>query len=376
MSLSDLPTDLLHELVDNIHDPCDIKALSLVNRRLHATISPILSHLISHHSANILDYRINDILNWHSYITSTTTFTCSASFLLHLKYCNLAYIGTRRGWNRLVKSLVHSHGVPSNGTIFKPPVLPEGRYRALRGEISILVEAAQRGNIDLVRFLLDQPGIDVECWSDGHTAIQAACRYGHTDIVSLLLDHGADYNGPCSDTGRKALSWAVWGGWNDIVEILLKAGAMAEIYSPIGLQESTIHFAAKTFDTELLKLLLEYGHRPWCEDGNGDTPLMLSMRDTEDGMALEVNEEGIRTLLEYGMDPDCWDRNGVTPVHKAAKYGLMELVMLLLEYGANPVLKTRNGKLPMDLARDNGFREVAMVLENAARSKGVYITEW
>ncbi|KAF8541498.1 ankyrin repeat-containing domain protein [Trichophaea hybrida] len=341
MLLSDLPSDLLHELVDNLSDPYDIKSFTLVNRRLHTIISPIFSHLFSHISAHIHDYRTK---------TSSTG-------------------------PPIPPPPPPSPALPpssSTSNIVTLPSSPEGRYHALRGEISILVEAAERGNTDLVRFLFDQLSTDVECWSSGRTAIQAACRYGHTEIVSLLLDHGADYDGPCSDTGRKVLSWAVWGGWKDIVELLLKAGAMAETYCPNRSQESTIHFAAKAFDTELLKLLLGYGHRPGCTDGNGDSSLMLSMRDGEDGMTLEVYEEGIQVLLEDGVDADCPNRNDETPMHKAAKNGLMLLVRLLLEHGANP---TRDGTLPMDLARGNGWEEVTMILENAARSRGAYITE-
>ncbi|KAK0418778.1 hypothetical protein QR680_013769 [Steinernema hermaphroditum] len=48
-------------------------------------------------------------------------------------------------------------------------------------------------SIELVAFLLKQPGVDPNFQGqDGHTALHSACYHGHLRIVQYLLDNGAD----------------------------------------------------------------------------------------------------------------------------------------------------------------------------------------
>lgn len=52
---------------------------------------------------------------------------------------------------------------------------------------------------------------------EGWTALRAAAWGGHTQVVDLLLKHGADVDVADSDH-RTALRAAAWGGHEDIVE--------------------------------------------------------------------------------------------------------------------------------------------------------------
>jgi ankyrin repeat protein len=52
------------------------------------------------------------------------------------------------------------------------------------------------------------------------TPIYYACRYGHTDIVQILLDNNCDIPG-------NAINVACGGGYKDIVEILIKISTMS-----------------------------------------------------------------------------------------------------------------------------------------------------
>ncbi|MCP9258811.1 Serine/threonine-protein kinase TNNI3K [Dirofilaria immitis] len=48
-------------------------------------------------------------------------------------------------------------------------------------------------NLELVAFLLKQPGVDANFQGqDGHTALHSACYHGHLRFVQFLLDNGAD----------------------------------------------------------------------------------------------------------------------------------------------------------------------------------------
>lgn len=60
------------------------------------------------------------------------------------------------------------------------------------GASTPLMEAAQEGHLDLVRYLLEV-NADVHTQTQtGDTALTYACENGHTDVAELLLQYGAD----------------------------------------------------------------------------------------------------------------------------------------------------------------------------------------
>jgi len=87
-----------------------------------------------------------------------------------------------------------------------------------------LWDAIYRGDIESVTELLEYipyiPVVD----RYRRTAVVAATIYGHTEIVQLLLQAGADVD----DTDRRgytALTYAILGGHIEIMQMLLEAGA-------------------------------------------------------------------------------------------------------------------------------------------------------
>ncbi len=54
-----------------------------------------------------------------------------------------------------------------------------------------------------------------------------AASGGYSDIVKLLIDHGANVNAK-SSVGNTALTYACCGGYEEVVRILLEAGADVE----------------------------------------------------------------------------------------------------------------------------------------------------
>ncbi len=92
-----------------------------------------------------------------------------------------------------------------------------------------LYKAAVQGETEIVRVLLEagaDPNLESRGEDEGTPLCAAAC-WGRTDIVRLLLQHGADPNevetkerGPMT-----ALAWAQHGGYAEVAELLLEAGA-------------------------------------------------------------------------------------------------------------------------------------------------------
>ena len=89
---------------------------------------------------------------------------------------------------------------------------------------------AARRRLERDWLLLLDRGADVDmCVSTGTTALIAATSKGHKDLVSLLLDRGANVNVVGNDT--TALIAAVQGGHKDIVSLLLDRGADVNVLS-------------------------------------------------------------------------------------------------------------------------------------------------
>ncbi len=94
--------------------------------------------------------------------------------------------------------------------------------------IPLLLIAAASGHTDVVRLLLEK-GADIHATNNfGHTSLMWAAMDGHTDTVRLLLDWGADMNH--RDKWRDtALIKAAWKGHVDIVKLLLRRGANPQL---------------------------------------------------------------------------------------------------------------------------------------------------
>lgn len=60
------------------------------------------------------------------------------------------------------------------------------------GASTPLMEAAQEGHLDLVRYLLETNANVHTQTQTGDTALTYACENGHTDVADLLLQFSAD----------------------------------------------------------------------------------------------------------------------------------------------------------------------------------------
>lgn len=60
------------------------------------------------------------------------------------------------------------------------------------GASTPLMEAAQEGHLDLVKYLLENNANVHATTQTGDTALTYACENGHTDVADLLLQYGAD----------------------------------------------------------------------------------------------------------------------------------------------------------------------------------------
>jgi ankyrin repeat protein len=83
--------------------------------------------------------------------------------------------------------------------------------------------AVHRGNVAIVRLLLNHGAVDCEDLDD-HSLLAEAARHGHVDVVRLLIERGADLHAIGTD-GRTPLAWAIEMGQTAAVDCLRQAGA-------------------------------------------------------------------------------------------------------------------------------------------------------
>ena len=110
-----------------------------------------------------------------------------------------------------------------------PPAttLPEWCVRDARG-IEPLALAAARGHAGAVRLLLDaRASVDARANTCGRSALHRAAEEGHLDVITALIERGADVlssqlNGQC------ALYSASAGGHAELVAALPASGAAVE----------------------------------------------------------------------------------------------------------------------------------------------------
>ena len=95
--------------------------------------------------------------------------------------------------------------------------------------VTALFQAATKGFVEVVRFLVEEGKADVDkARTDvGATPLFIAAQQGHTEVVKLLLDKGADWTVGMRDNGWSPLFVASWAGKAAVVAELLERQAAA-----------------------------------------------------------------------------------------------------------------------------------------------------
>jgi len=175
------------------------------------------------------------------------------------------------------------------------------------------------------------------------TALYKAAGEGRTDIVRYLIAHGANVNYRGSEWGHTPLSEAATRGFDDVVEILLKAGADAKVKDRSGYTAFSVAVLNGQFD--MAELLLKYSDVNGA-DSYGNTWLMAATTTGE--------TEAIRWLVGKGADVNKVSQleyGGRTALVDAAEVGAVESARVLLELGANPHLKMKDGSTALSHAQ-------------------------
>lgn len=232
--------------------------------------------------------------------------------------------------------------------------------------------------IDLLKFKSTNINAKNE---DIQTPLYAALEKGNLDVVRILLENGANVN-LAIYYGITPLYFAVDTNNLEAVRLLLEKGAYANLardsyYTPL-------YVAAKNGNTEIVRLLLEKGaqaslttkgHTPLfaaAQYGHLDVVRLLVDHGAQINLGKNINSlfiaaqnghfETVRYLLENGALINLPDSEGETALHIATKRRHIEIVKLLLKAGANPTLLYK-GETPYQIATDPVTKNLLLAAE-------------
>jgi ankyrin repeat protein len=262
------------------------------------------------------------------------------------------------------------------------------------GGFTALMYAAQSGDIDTTRYLLNA-GADVnDATQEYGNSLVIAAASKHEDLALFLLESGADYESK-DENGVTALHHAHQKGLSSMYGItfdpvyrvrpenmprlakaLLEAGSDPNVQIEknflIGpairsscesvsdmVGATPFLLAAISADEDLLKLLYEYEADPIMGTSDGTTPLMLAARSSctgnnqDDNTSAEKKQQAylsVKAIVEMGADIHAVNKQGETALHKAAFTGAEAVVQYLVEQGAEIDIRNKSGETPWSMA--------------------------
>lgn len=213
-----------------------------------------------------------------------------------------------------------------------------------------LMFAATKGNLPLLKRILDAKADHRVACHNGNTALQLAARGGHTGVVQYLLSVKASVNAK-NKNGWNALTWGASGGHEEAVEVLLEANASATVKDEQG--RTACMWAARNGHADCVRAIAASG-------------LDLSVRDSSD---LTVADHA-RNFHELRLTILAFERANQRLLD-AAKSGNLTEASLALEEGAAVNTKTAEGGTALLWAVAHGSGELAkLLLKHGARPSG------
>jgi len=167
-------------------------------------------------------------------------------------------------------------------------------------------------------------GADVNSVGErGYTALLRAARWGNTDLVRYLIQHGADVRAKTPE-GKTTLMEAVTNpGDTQLLTALASAGVDIKARDNSG--RTVLHYASEAVDDcwkaspeaanqqmlAAIRYLVKAGSDPNVSDNSGKTALMLA--------AGKCNPAMVKTLLEANANPNAADAEGNTALLMASR---------------------------------------------------------
>ena len=250
---------------------------------------------------------------------------------------------------------------------------PMSEVHPMQPEAVPLYYAALCGFGGLVERLLVSHS-DVNCWGGSYTTpLHAATVKGHVEVVSLLLQSGADPNFR-DNMGRVPLASSASSDTQNLnqqtpLHLSRGSGKLEVSTSPKKGGSAPLHSVSKIGHEKIGLFLLEHGADATPQTDGGWTPLHMASQ--------YGHEEIARLLLKHGADATPQTNGGWTPLHMASQYGHEEIARLLLEHCAYARAQDKDGRTSLHVASQYGREDIArLLLEHGADATAQTVNRW
>jgi len=160
-----------------------------------------------------------------------------------------------------------------------------------------------------------------------------ACKKGEVDKINEMIKKGVDVNCRDEESQASGLMWACYQGHLNVV-------------------------------TRLISLNINVKEKENSNANEISTRINIEDRDKDGYTALHwavihKQPEAVKLLLSQGnADVNAKAKDLETPLHKASKYGLMEIAKTLIAHNAMPNMKNKINQTPLDKASNADMRKL------------------
>lgn len=176
---------------------------------------------------------------------------------------------------------------------------------------------------------------------------------GNIDVVTRLIELGANVNEKSEQEGCAPLHLAAQSGDIEIVKKLIERGAVID--EPNDSNLTAYQMAKKANHPEIMALLLEMGAKENIQEKVNETIIKPLSLHEELHSAVENNQlNRVKELLNKGADVNIKDQNGIPLLHKAVRNGNEDMVTLLLENKHELNVVDRENKSALHIAAEGG----------------------
>ncbi|XP_005102513.1 serine/threonine-protein phosphatase 6 regulatory ankyrin repeat subunit C [Aplysia californica] len=255
-----------------------------------------------------------------------------------------------------------------------------------------ICRAVGLGNIEIITLLLDA-GAEVDTpnhadlmWDRKPVHI-AACK-GHLASIQLLISRGADINQVDSDQ-RTPLHWVAMYGHSHLIPWMMRTGSAVNVAQNDGF--TPLHTATCLGHVEVCRELLKGGASLTQKDRDGWTPLhtavcygntdvirlllsqpgcpVMAKTSTDESILHIACSKGrvdiIDLVLQRGLPLESRNKYGATPLHIAVYYNRIHATFYLIKCGANVNTTNNVGLRPAYLAAVRGEMQILQLLLSA-----------
>uniref|UniRef100_A0A7S3PL79 Uncharacterized protein n=1 Tax=Aplanochytrium stocchinoi TaxID=215587 RepID=A0A7S3PL79_9STRA len=187
--------------------------------------------------------------------------------------------------------------------------------------------AATSGSVTALKDIVARKGVKALKRKDGDdtSCVHACAEYGHTEVLAYVYDVIDDFEflraADCDL--RTPLHWAAWRGNLETVKFLAER---ENVNAKARTGFTPLHYASLGGFEEIVRVLIDAGAKVSLEDQNQQSPIDVAYRFNNEGIAKILEDRRIREIEEAKNDPV---KARIEEMNIAAK-GKLELEHIIL----------------------------------------------